>query len=159
MEERTQPAFEDVVRLDDAQVQTALAPAADLIIAAALDQAPASVRNKVLCNLSSRRREAVAAIRTRFGQRTRDVSQRVMVALLWGINDPEALRELGLAIEEPPKESKPTSNPMTKEDFTRLMKYLAEHSPVVKKAQEERRAAIEAGILRAVFGLGASRDD
>ena len=149
MEERTQPAFEDVVRLDDAQVQAGLANAADLIIAAALEQAPASVRNKVLCNLSSRRREAVAAIRTRFGERTREVSRRVVVALLWGINE----------IEDAPRESEPTSHPMTKEDFTRLMKYLAEHNPVVKKAQEERRAAIEAGILRAMFGLGASRDD
>jgi hypothetical protein len=69
------------------------------------------------------------------------------VATLWDLPDPEAERELGMPVAEE------AASPMTKEDFAKLMKLLAERNPAIKAAQEERRAAMESALLRRVLGL------
>ena len=147
MEESTPPVFEDVVRLDDPWVQNHLAHAPDAVIAAAIDGAPAAVCGKLLANLSTRRREAVRKLRGSYPPRTREVSRRVLVSILWELPDPEAQEELRRVAPE-----------QKKIDYVRLMKWLAEKNPAVREAQERRRQAIQAGILRRLLGLGGEPD-
>lgn len=140
MADSAHPVFEDIVRLDDGEVQRRLNRAPDPIIAASLQDAPVAVIVKVVKNLSARRRESVTAAAQRVPPRTVEVSRRVLTCLLFDLPDPEAEQT-----EAPDKGDKV--------DFVKLMQWLAENNPAIRQMQDERKQAIEMGVLRRLMGL------
>lgn len=138
MDEKTQPVFDDILRLDDAWLQNHLARAADSLIVAALDGAPPAVRLKVLANLSTRRRSALEQNKEETSDRSRMAARRSLVQLLWEL--PEAEETGGAA---------PAGF-----DGAAAMRQLAGANPVLAQAQRRRREAIEVGILRRLAGWG-----
>ena len=147
MDEKTLPLFENIVRLDDAWVQNHLSGAPDEVIASALNGAPHALRVKLLKNLSPRRRDGVIKAAGDIPDRTREVAREVLVRVLWDLPDPKPTKEPAAAPE-----------PDRKIDYVRLMKWFAEKNPAVAAAQEERRRAMEQGILRHMLGLKPKDD-
>ena len=140
MTENAHPVFEDIVRLDDGEVQRRLNRAPDPIIAASLQDAPVRVALKLVKNLSVRRRESLTAAAQRVPPRTVEVARRVLTCLLFDLPDPEAEQP------EPPDKD-------DRIDFVKLMKWLAENNPAIRDMQDERKAAIQMGVLRRLMGL------
>lgn len=84
--------FEDIASSSDADVQVRLSKVKDLMIAAALVGAPPAVSQKLVNNLSLRRRAAVGAVlpeARKLPSRTREVAREVVTCAVFDLPPPD----------------------------------------------------------------------
>jgi hypothetical protein len=151
MQKSGMPSFEDIINISDPDFQTRIAKVKDFIIAAALQDASLPIREKILSNLSPRRKEVVSDILKEFKilpKRTKLVARQVITKIIFGIEYDQTESALlfgnlkDLSNVEPPKAVKPIS----KKEYENFIKKAIEQNPDFISARQTKRA-----ITRAVY--------
>jgi hypothetical protein len=152
MEAPKHPKFEDIVNLPDPEFQLRIARASDLIIAAALKDASSAVREKILSNLSTRRKELIAESVKEWGKippRTVLVAKRVITKLIFGIEDEEtkkAISAKGIGSLEDVR--KKDHKPISRREYENFIKKMAEENPDFIQARKVKRAIRDALYIK-----------
>ena len=137
------PKFEDISGAPDVDVQRALMRVSEEILAAALLGAKAKVSDKIIANLSKKRREEVSAAAQKFPDRTREVARRVLVKMVFGIEDDET----AAAADTPPKKERSARG----KDLQSFLEKLSVRHPDFIEAKKQREQGLLAEHLRRLF--------
>ena len=116
--------YSDVAGAPDADVQRAIAGMPDMMVAAALLGPPEAVADKIVANLSKRRRTEISEAARDYSDRTRELSRRLLIKLVFG----SGLKEKASVPEESPR----------RKAYRKLLEKMGENHPTFRQAREQR---------------------